>query len=170
MDDIIAALATAPQAPGRFELIDEGQDFMVVVDYAHNEDSMENLLKTLRAYRPRRLICVFGTVGGRTQVRRRELAEAASAWADYSILTSDNPDFEDPMAILRDIDRHMAPDAQYEIIPDRAEAIRAAVAMAQEGDIVLFAGKGHEDYQIIQGKKIPFVERDLIREACLLLS
>ena len=113
---------------------------------------------------------MFGSVGGRTQVRRRELAEAASAGADYSILTSDNPDFEDPMAILRDIDSWMAPDAHYELIPDRAEAIRAAVAMSREGDIVLFAGKGHEDYQIVQGKKLHFVERDLIREACRLLS
>ena len=155
---------------GRFEVVEGLPGRTFIVDYSHNGLALTSALKTLRAYHPHRLICVFGTVGGRTQVRRRELAEAASAWADYSILTSDNPDFEDPMAILRDIDRHMAPDAQYEIIPDRAEAIRAAVAMAQEGDIVLFAGKGHEDYQIIQGKKIPFVERDLIREACLLLS
>ena len=155
---------------GRFEVVEGLPGRTFIVDYSHNGLALTSALKTLRAYHPHRLICVFGTVGGRTQVRRRELAEAASAWADYSILTSDNPDFEDPMAILRDIDRHMAPDAQYEIIPDRAEAIRAAVAMAQEGDIVLFAGKGHEDYQIIQGKKIPFVERDLIREACRLLS
>ena len=103
-------------------------------------------------------------------MRRRELAEAASAWADYSILTSDNPDFEDPMAILRDIDSYMAPDARYTLIPDRAEAIRAAVKMAEPGDIVLFAGKGHEDYQLIEGKKVPFVERELIREACLALQ
>ena len=155
---------------GRFEVVEGLPGRTFLVDYSHNGLALTSALKTLRAYHPHRLICVFGSVGGRTQGRRRELAEAASAWADYSILTSDNPDFEDPMAILRDIDAHMAPDSQYEIIPDRAEAIRAAVKMAQEGDIVLFAGKGHEDYQIIQGKKLHFVERDLIREACRLLS
>lgn len=155
---------------GRFEVVEGLPGRIFLVDYSHNGLALTSALKTLRAYHPERLICVFGSVGGRTQVRRRELAEAASAWADYSILTSDNPDFEDPMAILRDIDSWMAPDAHYELIPDRAEAIRAAVAMSREGDIVLFAGKGHEDYQIVQGKKLHFVERDLIREACRLLS
>ena len=155
---------------GRFEVVEGLPGRTFIVDYSHNGLALTSALKTLRAYQPHRLICVFGSVGGRTQVRRRELAEASSAWADYSILTSDNPDFEDPMAILRDIDAYMAPDAQYTLIPDRAEAIRAAVAMAEPGDIVLFAGKGHEDYQIIEGKKLPFVERDLIREACRALA
>ena len=151
---------------GRFEVVEGLPGRTFIVDYSHNGLSLTSALKTLRTYQPHRLICVFGSVGGRTQVRRRELAEAASAWADYSILTSDNPDFEDPMAILRDIDAHMSMDAQYTLIPDRAEAIRKAVAMAEPGDIVLFAGKGHEDYQLIEGKKVPFVERDLIRAAC----
>ena len=155
---------------GRFEVVEGLPGRTFIVDYSHNGLALTSALKTLRTYQPHRLICVFGSVGGRTQVRRRELAEASSAWADYSILTSDNPDFEDPMAILRDIDAYMAPDAQYTLIPDRAEAIRAAVAMAEPGDIVLFAGKGHEDYQIIEGKKLPFVERDLIREACRALA
>lgn len=151
---------------GRFEVVEGLPGRTFIVDYSHNGLALTSALKTLRAYHPHRLICVFGSVGGRTQVRRRELAEAASAWADYSILTSDNPDFEDPMAILRDIDAAMAMDAQYTLIPDRTEAIRAAVQMAEEGDIVLFAGKGHEDYQLIEGKKVPFVERELIQEAC----
>lgn len=151
---------------GRFEVVEGLPGRTFIVDYSHNGLSLTSALKTLRTYHPHRLICVFGSVGGRTQVRRRELAEAASAWADYSILTSDNPDCEDPMAILRDIDACMSMDAQYTLIPDRAEAIRAAVSMAEEGDIVLFAGKGHEDYQLIQGKKVPFVERELIRQAC----
>ena len=155
---------------GRFEVVEGLPGRTFIVDYSHNGLALTSALKTLRAYQPHRLLCVFGSVGGRTQVRRRELAEAASAWADYSILTSDNPDFEDPMAILRDIDACMAPDAQYTLIPDRAEAIRTAVQMAQPGDIVLFAGKGHEDYQLIRGQKVPFVERDLIREACKALQ
>ena len=155
---------------GRFEVVEGLPGRTFIVDYSHNGLALTSALKTLRAYQPHRLLCVFGSVGGRTQVRRRELAEAASAWADYSILTSDNPDFEDPMAILRDIDACMAPDAQYTLIPDRAEAIRTAVQMAQPGDIVLFAGKGHEDYQLIRGQKVPFLERDLIREACKALQ
>ena len=152
---------------GRFEVVEGLPGRTFIVDYSHNGLALTSALKTLRAYHPRRLI---GSVGGRTQVRRRELAEAASAWADYSILTSDNPDFEDPLQILRDIDSHMAPDALYTLIPDRAEAIRKAVAMAEEGDIVLFAGKGHENYQLIRGRKVPFVERELIREACRALQ
>ena len=155
---------------GRFEVVEGLPGRTFLVDYSHNGLALTSALKTLRAYHPHRLICVVGSVGGRTQVRRRELAEAASAWADYTILTSDNPDFEDPMAILRDMDAWMAPDAHYELIPDRAEAIRTAVEMSRPGDIVLFAGKGHEDYQIVRGKKLPFVERDLIREYCALLS
>ena len=155
---------------GRFEVVEGLPGRTFIVDYSHNGLALTSALKTLRAYHPRRLICVFGSVGGRTQVRRRELAEAASAWADYSILTSDNPDFEDPLQILREIDSHMAPDALYTLIPDRAEAIRKAVAMAEEGDIVLFAGKGHENYQLIRGQKVPFVERELIREACRALQ
>ena len=155
---------------GRFEVVEGLPGRTFIVDYSHNGLALTSALKTLRAYHPRRLICVFGSVGGRTQVRRRELAEAASAWADYSILTSDNPDFEDPLQILRDIDSHMAADAQYTLIPYRAEAIRKAVAMAEEGDIVLFAGKGHENYQLIRGRKVPFVERELIREACRALQ
>ena len=165
-----AAALARTTVRGRFEVVEGLPGRTFLVDYSHNGLALTSALKTLRAYHPERLICVFGSVGGRTQVRRRELAEAASAGADYSILTSDNPDFEDPMAILRDIDSWMAPDAHYELIPDRAEAIRAAVAMSREGDIVLFAGKGHEDYQIVRGKKLHFVERDLIREACRLLS
>ena len=158
------------RSEGRFEVVEGLPGRTFIVDYSHNGLALTSALKTLRAYQPHRLICVFGSVGGRTQVRRRELAEAASAWADYSILTSDNPDFEDPLQILREIDSHMAPDALYTLIPDRAEAIRKAVAMAEEGDIVLFAGKGHENYQLIRGQKVPFVERELIREACRALQ
>lgn len=151
---------------GRFEVVEGLPGRTFIVDYSHNGLALTSALKTLRAYRPHRLLCVFGSVGGRTQVRRRELAEAAGAWADYSILTSDNPDFEDPMAVIRDIERFLPPNAAYTCIPDRAEAVRAAVAMSEDGDIVLFAGKGHEDYQLIEGKKVPFVERELIRQAC----
>ena len=148
---------------GRFEVVEGLPGRIFLVDYSHNGLALTSALKTLRAYHPERLICVFGSVGGRTQVRRRELAEAASAGADYSILTSDNPDFEDPMAILRDIDAHMAPDAQYEIIPDRAEAIRTAVMLAVPGDLLLVAGKGHETYQIVGDERRHFDDREELR-------
>ena len=99
-------------------------------------------------------------------VRRKELADASSAYADYTIITSDNPDNEPPEDVIRDIAGHMAPGAPYTCITDRREAIYAAVKMAEPGDIVLFAGKGHEDYQLIEGKKVHFVEREIIQEIC----
>jgi len=136
-----------------------------VIDYSHNGLSLTKALKTLREYSPSRLICLFGSVGGRTQCRREEMAIAASRYADYSILTSDNPDFEDPDRVIADIAAHMG-DAAYECIADRKEAITKAVRMAREGDIVLFAGKGHETYQLICGEKVPFSEREIILDVC----
>lgn len=161
-----AATLAHTTVEGRFEVVQGLPGRTFIVDYSHNGLALTSALKTLRAYAPHRLICVFGSVGGRTQLRRRELAEAASAYADYSILTADNPDHEDPADIAREIASHMAQGAPYAIIPDRAEAVQAAVDLAEEGDIVLFAGKGHENYQLVCGKKLPFVERELIRAAC----
>ena len=159
-----AVLAKTP-VQGRFEVVEAMPGRTFLIDYAHNGLSLTAALKTLRAYQPQRLVCVFGSVGGRTQGRRRELAEAASRWADFSIITSDNPDFEDPDAIVADIAAAMLPGAQYVCITDRAQAVAAAVTASQPGDIVLFAGKGHEDYQIINGQKTPFVEREFILQA-----
>jgi UDP-N-acetylmuramoyl-L-alanyl-D-glutamate--2,6-diaminopimelate ligase len=133
-----------------------------LIDYAHNGMSLTSALTELRAYQPKRLICIFGTVGGRTQERRQELAEAASRCADYSIITSDNPNFENPDAIIAEIVSHMDENALYTTISDRNEAVRFAVRLAEEGDILLFAGKGHETYQLIDGEKIPFSERAII--------
>lgn len=161
-----AAVLAHTTVQGRFEVVEGLPGRTFIVDYSHNGLSLTSALKTLRAYAPRKLICVFGSVGERTQLRRRELAEASSAYADFSILTSDNPDHEDPAAITAEIAQHMAPGAPYKIVVDRTEAIREAVAMTQPGDIVLFAGKGHEDYQLINGVKMPFVERDIIRSVC----
>ena len=95
-----------------------------------------------------------------------ELAEAAGAFADYSIITSDNPDFEPPEDVIKEIASHMPEGAPYTCITDRRDAIRAAIGMAEDGDIILFAGKGHEDYQLIEGKKVHFVEREIIQEIC----
>ena len=162
------AAATLAHTPvqGRFEVVEGLPGRTFIVDYSHNGLSLTSALQTLRAYNPHRLICVFGSVGGRTQVRRRELAEASGRYADYTVITSDNPDNEPPEDVIRDIASYMPPDAPYTCITDRREAIYAAVKMAQPGDIVLFAGKGHEDYQIIHGKKEHFVEREIIKDAC----
>jgi len=158
------ALAKTP-VQGRFEIVEGIAGVTFVIDYSHNGLSLTKALKTLREYSPSRLICLFGSVGGRTQCRREEMAIAASRYADYSILTSDNPDFEDPDRVIADIAAHMG-DAAYECIADRKEAITKAVRMAREGDIVLFAGKGHETYQLICGEKVPFSEREIILDVC----
>ena len=150
---------------GRFEIVSTAlSDVTFVIDYAHNGESLSAALKALRVYRPNRLICLFGSVGGRTEIRRRELGVAAAAYADLSILTSDNPDKEPALDIISDIAEYMS-DADFVAVPDRKEAIAYAVSVAEPGDIVLLAGKGHETYQLIDGKKVPFSEREILLEA-----
>ncbi len=147
---------------GRSEIVDAIDGITFIIDYAHNELSLTDELTVLRSYSPNNLICVFGSVGGRTFGRRRELAEVASRLADFSIITSDNPDNEDPNNIIEEILSHFDKTKPYVAIADREAAVRFAVNMAKDGDIVLFAGKGHEDYQLINGIKVPFSERDII--------
>ncbi len=166
MTEILRHLASVRVA-GRFELVNALRDVTFVIDYAHNEVSLTSALETLRQYEPKRLICLFGSVGGRTFGRRAELGRAAASMADLCILTSDNPDGEDPMHILNEIAAQFGENScPYVILPDRAEAIRYAVSIAKRGDIVLFAGKGHERYQLIHGEKIPFCEKDILLDAC----
>jgi len=167
--DFCASVLERTPVQGRFEIVEGTPGVTFVIDYSHNGISLTKALQTLREYEPRRIICVFGSVGGRTQCRRRELAEAASEYADYCIITSDNPDFEEPENVIREIASHMG-NAEFECITDRADAIKRAVSIAQNGDIVLFAGKGHETYQLICGRKVPFSERQLIEEACAALA
>ncbi|MBQ7836243.1 MAG: UDP-N-acetylmuramoyl-L-alanyl-D-glutamate--2,6-diaminopimelate ligase [Clostridia bacterium] len=164
--DISANALGRTPVQGRFEIVEAAPERTFVVDYSHNGLSLTKALTTLREYEPARLICVFGSVGGRTQGRRRELAEVASELADFSIITSDNPDFEDPDAIVAEIASYMKEGSDYLCITDRAEAVAEAVAMSKAGDIILFAGKGHETYQLVEGKKLPFSERELILDAC----
>ncbi len=161
------ALATV-SVPGRFEPITHPAlpDVTFVIDYAHNGVSLASILDALADYRPRRLIALFGSVGGRTRERRRDLAEAAADRCDLCILTSDNPASEPPMDILREIDEAFPSNACPRLlIPDRAEAIRTAVRDARPGDIILLAGKGHETYQLIGINRIPFSERDILLDA-----
>lgn len=151
-------------AAGRFEIVPTQLPAVFVIDYAHNGFSMTSALTTLRAYAPKRLWCVTGSVGGRTQSRRAEIGEAVSLYADMAVLTADNPDFEDPLAICEEIHAAFVRDIPCECIADRAEAIRYVVENVREGDIVLLAGKGHEKYQLIRGGNLPFSERALIEK------
>lgn len=167
----VKSLAHA-SAEGRFEAVPVPTGATFIIDYAHNGASLTAALTALKEYSPNRLICLFGSVGGRTFGRRRELALAASSLADLCILTSDNPDFEPPEDIIDDIASHFSSkdSCPFVKIPDRRDAIRFALANAEKGDIVLLAGKGHEDYQLVCGKKLPFSERSIIKEAILELT
>ena len=165
LETVCKAISKA-QIKGRFETVEALPYSTFIIDYAHNEISLTSALDTLRAYNPKRLICLFGSVGGRTKGRRAELGRTAAALADFSILTSDNPDFEDPDAILCDIEKQFIEKDKYVKIPDRKKAIEYAVSMARDGDIFLLAGKGHENYQLICGEKQPFSERKILLEAC----
>lgn len=153
------------QIEGRFEILSHPSGALFVIDYAHNELSLRSALLALREYEPARLICLFGSVGCRTQVRRAQLGKASSKYADFSILTSDNPDTEPPEQIIGDIASQFADSDSYISIPDRADAIRYACSIAKSGDIFLLAGKGHERYQLINGKKVYFCEREIIEDS-----
>jgi len=153
------ALEKVRGVPGRFELVDAGQDFTVIVDYAHTPDGLENVLKTARQITERRLITVFGCGGDRDRTKRPLMGEIAVRYSDYAIITSDNPRTEDPLKIIDDVEAGVRPVAGkngYTVEPDRRRAIRLAVEKACRGDVVVIAGKGHEDYQIIGGGKFPF--------------
>lgn len=162
MSKIVESLETV-FIEGRFEMVQvNGVDY--VIDYAHNGESLRSVLEVLRSYEPRRLICLYGSVGGRTQMRRAELGSVASKLADFSILTSDNPDFEDPKQIIADIAKEYKNEEDYIAISDRREAIEYAVSIAKPGDIVLLAGKGHEKYQLIAGERVLFCEKEILIE------
>ncbi len=147
---------------GRFEQVETIKDRMFIIDYAHNGASLKGTLETLREYHPERLVCLFGSVGGRTKLRRAELGKAAAHAADFLIITSDNPDNENPLDIIEDIQRNVGV-CPHVCIPDRHKAIQFAVMNSLPGDIVLFAGKGHEEYQLINGVRVPFSEIDIIK-------
>jgi len=154
----IAALAEAPQVPGRLENVGNAGGATVFVDYAHTPDALENVCRTLQALDPRRLITVFGCGGDRDQSKRPLMAAAASRNSDACIITSDNPRSEDPLEIIRQIEKGMA-HPHFKSIPDRAEAIATAVAASLSGDIILIAGKGHETDQQFAGERIEFDDR-----------
>ena len=150
---------------GRIEMVKVSDDFTLMIDYAHNEMSLESLLSTLRGYEPHRLVCLFGCGGNRSKLRRFKMGEVSGRIAELSIITSDNPRNEEPMDIIADIVTGISEtDGKYITIPDRKDAIRYAIRNGEPGDIIVLAGKGHEDYQEINGVKYPMDERVLIRE------
>lgn len=158
------ALACA-KVKGRTEMVKVSDEFSLMIDYAHNAMALESLLSSLREYNPGRLVCLFGCGGNRSKMRRYEMGEISGKLADLTIITSDNPRFEDPMEIIKDIRVGMDKTCgEFVEIPDRKEAIRYAIREGKAGDIIVLAGKGHEDYQEIEGKKYPMDERVLIQE------
>lgn len=164
METIKEALANV-KVRGRVELIPISDAFTILIDYAHNAVSLESILETLREYNPGRLVSVFGCGGNRSKTRRFEMGEVSGRMADFTIITSDNPRFEEPQAIIDDIVTGISKtDGKYITIIDRKEAFRYAIMHAQPGDVIVLAGKGHEDYQEIKGVKHHMDERELIRE------
>jgi len=162
--DAVAALADAPQVPGRMEHCGTRDGVSVFVDYAHTPDALENACRTLKELNPARLITVFGCGGDRDRGKRPLMGKAAAEYSDACILTSDNPRSEDPEAILKEIEAGMG-GARYRVVADRAEAIRIAIHAAGQGDIVLIAGKGHEPYQQFADRTIDFDDRREARRA-----
>ena len=149
----------ATVVPGRFELVDRGQDFAVIVDYAHTPDGLENILTAAKRITERKLISVFGCGGDRDNGKRPKMGNISAQIADYSVITSDNPRTENPDKIIAQIVSNLPHDAKYICISDRGEAIHHAITTAKSGDVVVIAGKGHEDYQEIHGKRFPFDDR-----------
>lgn len=157
-------LKQSPQVPGRLERVTDNARFQVFVDYAHTPDALDNVLRTVRALRPNRVITVFGCGGDRDRAKRPRMAVAAEAGSDICVLTSDNPRNEEPEQIMADAAKGFVRPRQHALIVDRRAAIQAALEGARDGDIVLIAGKGHENYQDIKGKKFPFDDRIVVRQ------
>jgi UDP-N-acetylmuramoyl-L-alanyl-D-glutamate--2,6-diaminopimelate ligase len=165
LDDAAVAqgLEAVRGVPGRFESVDEGQPFEVIVDYSHTPDSLENALRAARELATARVLCVFGCGGDRDREKRPLMGRIASELADVPILTTDNPRSEDPLAIIDEVLAGVS--GEVEVEPDRREAIARAVEAAREGDVVLIAGRGAEPAQEVAGRKLPFDDRDVAREA-----
>lgn len=169
LEQIKAAIASITGVAGRFETVQQGQPFAVVVDYAHTPDSLENVLSTAKQLEPNRLICVVGCGGDRDRTKRPLMANVAVELADYVYFTSDNPRTEDPVAILQDVTGHLTAQ-HFAVLVDRKQAIEAAIAEAQSGDIILIAGKGHENYQIIGTVKHHFDDKEIARDKLIELG
>lgn len=152
--------------PGRAQVVHMSDDFGILIDYAHNGLSLTSIIETVRAYHPERVITLFGSVGDRAQLRREELGTASGKLADFTVITTDDPGFEDPEKICEEIASFVkAQGGEYVVIPDREEAVAYAVSLLKRGDILLCCGKGHEKFMKVRGKKEPFDEEACIRSA-----
>ena len=163
---IQGGVAALQGVPGRFEKIENSRGVHIFVDYAHTHIAMKNLLETIRGFRPKKIILVFGAGGDRDKGKREKMGEIAGALADWSIITSDNPRSEDPIAIIKEIEKGIVRTGKdkYEILPDRREAISKALSLGKPQDYILVAGKGHESMQLIKDKVYPFSDAKVIRE------
>jgi UDP-N-acetylmuramoyl-L-alanyl-D-glutamate--2,6-diaminopimelate ligase len=163
-EEIAAGIGRMSTVPGRFERVQEGQPFMVVVDYAHTDDALRNVIRVARGMNPKRIITVFGCGGDRDRSKRPLMGMAAAELSDYVVLTSDNPRSEDPLAIMADAMVGVSKfDTPHVAEPDRERAIRKAIELAEPGDVVILAGKGHETYQILKDGPIAFDDREVAR-------
>ena len=166
LEKVVQGLNANHGVKGRSEIIPTGRDFTVICDYAHSPDGLKNILPSVREYTKGRLITLFGCGGDRDVTKRPIMGEIAAENSDFLIVTSDNPRTEDPVKIIKDIlpgvKKHST---EYVVIPDRREAIFYAVSHAKPGDVIVLAGKGHEDYQVLNGKTIHFDEREVVAEA-----
>ncbi|UMZ73253.1 UDP-N-acetylmuramoyl-L-alanyl-D-glutamate--2,6-diaminopimelate ligase [Natranaerofaba carboxydovora] len=157
-------LEKVEKVPGRFEKVDAGQNFLVIVDYAHTSDSLENVLSTLKEFTPGRIGVVFGCGGDRDKEKRPLMGKVAASYGDKLFITSDNPRTEDPEEIIKDIKKGLGDETSFLIEPDRKKAISLAVEWAKEGDSLLIAGKGHETYQVFKDKTVNFDDREVAWE------
>jgi UDP-N-acetylmuramoyl-L-alanyl-D-glutamate--2,6-diaminopimelate ligase len=164
-ETIAQGIARCRAVPGRFERVDEGQPFVVVVDYAHTDDALRNAISMARSLDPKRVVTLFGCGGDRDRTKRPIMGQVAAELSDFVVLTSDNPRSEDPLAIMNDVLVGLRrKDTPCLVEPDRATAIRRAIEEARPGDLIILAGKGHETYQVLKDRTIPFDDREVARE------
>jgi UDP-N-acetylmuramoyl-L-alanyl-D-glutamate--2,6-diaminopimelate ligase len=162
--DIARALASAPPVRGRYEPVDAGQPFAVLVDYAHTPDGLEHLLRSVRETTQGRVLVVFGAGGDRDREKRPAMGAAATRGADVAVLTSDNPRSEDPDVIIAEVRAGALPSSALKVEPDRRAAIAEVLGMARQGDVVVIAGKGHEATQQFADRTVPFDDREVAGE------
>ncbi|MEK3889871.1 UDP-N-acetylmuramoyl-L-alanyl-D-glutamate--2,6-diaminopimelate ligase [Bacillus sp. FSL K6-3431] len=167
LESIKNSLSQLISIAGRMEIVDEGQDFLVLVDYAHTPDALENVLKSIKDFSNGKIITIFGCGGDRDTAKRPIMGDIASRYSDIVFVTSDNPRSEDPIKIMNDIEKGIRKSTsfQYELLVNREEAIYKAIKVASKNDVVIIAGKGHETYQILKDKTIPFDDKDIAKKA-----
>jgi UDP-N-acetylmuramoyl-L-alanyl-D-glutamate--2,6-diaminopimelate ligase len=169
LDQIVDGVQEIKNVPGRFETISMGQEFTVAVDYAHTSDALENVIRAARSLNPTKIITVFGCGGDRDRGKRADMGEIATSMSDFSIITDDNPRTESSSQIIEDIKKGIpsaiVEEENFMVVTDRRKAIQKAIKIASNGSLVLIAGKGHEDYQILSAGKIHFDDREVAREA-----